>query len=486
MKGKIVFLSILAIFLALAIVQPAVAQTAKDYGYADPKTYTPSHEAYRKEKAFYDDPRPSFKTLGPAVLVPKEMYADITGDPEEAKKLWTEVVGFKAPDVVGKVCPEIKPGKYTYKDVQGNECFKKLLPPSLYARIHKEGPPIANAIEEFEIIPTRQYYKHKRVTEATKKNEGKTKLDDKGYLIHTTWAGGYPFPRPSGNFKAQQVMYNVEKRSLAWEQNFYIAGRLIGINKDLKVDSEQEYEVKSARFTGRTLMRPFGYLDKRAEERQEFKSFAFGFQSPRDSAGVLQVALFYSDVSKPDSLLLYIPAMRRVRKMTSSDTQDQVMGIDQTYDDNEGWMQKLSSTVYPYSFKVLEEGEYLVMAPTVDGSEYINKHGTAKNAKFERRPCYVIEMTQLDKSYVYSKRTFWVDKETFQWFIHETLDRKGRLFRTFHPVYGWHPETGVFSWMGYLCLNTDWVDNHVTWVTGVEHPAWWGRMDLNMGTIVKK
>jgi hypothetical protein len=26
----------------------------------------------------------------------------------------------------------------------------------------------------------------------------------------------------------------------------------------------------------------------------------------------------------------------------------------------------------------------------------------------------------------------------------------------------------------------------VTWVQAIEYPAWWGRMDLNMGSIVKK
>ena len=35
------------------------------------------------------------------------------------------------------------------------------------------------------------------------------------------------------------------------------------------------------------------------------------------------------------------------------------------------------------------------------------------NFEWERRPIYVVELTELDKSYVYSKRVLYIDKETF-------------------------------------------------------------------------
>jgi len=96
-------------------------------------------------------------------------------------------------------------------------------------------------------------------------------------------------------------------------------------------------------------------------------------------------------------------------------------------------------------------------------------------------------MTQTDPSYLYSKRVFWVDKETLLWISHETYDRRGRLYRTFHHVYGWDPDLGTFSRNGtpMICMS-DWVDNHVTWNGDNTVPAMWKRQDVSMESIVKK
>jgi hypothetical protein len=163
------------------------------------------------------------------------------------------------------------------------------------------------------------------------------------------------------------------------------------------------------------------------------------------------------------------------------------MGFDMTYDDNEGWMQKLSPKIYPYKYEIIDDREYLMLAHDMDGSAYITKKGTHRGAKFERRPCWVVQMTQLDPNYVYSKRVFWVDKEMLLWINHETYDRKGRLYRTFHHTYGWDPEMGVFSRNGaaMICMS-DWVDNHVTWDQDCTLPAQWRREDISMEGIVKK
>ncbi|HEX9156809.1 MAG TPA: DUF1329 domain-containing protein, partial [Syntrophales bacterium] len=357
----------LGFLLVIAALAPAL--TARAGEYPDPKNYIPTMIEVEKHKASQDDPRPYLTTFGPKQVLPKELYAKLSFDVDAMKSQWAELVGFKAPDVVGKVAPEIKPGKYTYKDLAKNPGLKALMWPDLYNRIKPGAPPHSGNIPEFEIIPTRQLYWALPIAEATKKNLGKTKLDAKGYLLGDTWAGGVPFPKPSGPFKAQQIMYNIEKRMLAWELNFYIISHVIGVNSSLNVDFDGGYDVKHVRLAGRTLMEPYGWFDKRAKERNEFKTFMFGFQAPRDVAGVYQQALYSNDQNTTDQLMLYIPSMRRVRKMSATDTQDPVMGQDQIYDDNEGWMQKLSATRYPYKYEVLEEREYLVPAATADGAE---------------------------------------------------------------------------------------------------------------------
>ncbi len=169
----------------------------------DLKTYMLTWSQMESRKKMWDDPRPFIKEWPMSRLLPKEIYSKLVFDEGKMKAAWSELVGFRAPDVVGKIAPDIKPGKYTYKDVQQNPGFKQLMFPDQYGRIKPGSAPHIGNIPEFEIIPTRQYYWSLPISEATKKNLGKTKLDDKGYLVWQTWDAGYAFPRPSGPQKAQ-------------------------------------------------------------------------------------------------------------------------------------------------------------------------------------------------------------------------------------------------------------------------------------------
>ena len=152
---------------------------------------------------------------------------------EEAKRQTAELVGFKSPDVVGKIAPEIKPGKYTYQDLEKSSGLKELFPPELQLHIRAAGPPLPCSIEEFEIIPTIQLYWYMRLCEATKQNLGKTKLDKDGYIVPRSWQGGYPFPRPSGELKAQQLYYSFEKRPGTYDFCYALRGEGLALTETL-------------------------------------------------------------------------------------------------------------------------------------------------------------------------------------------------------------------------------------------------------------
>ncbi|MBI5445720.1 MAG: DUF1329 domain-containing protein [Deltaproteobacteria bacterium] len=465
--------------------KPGTSWSAEDIPH--PSTYILSLAQLEKHKKPFDDPRPYLTTIGPKQVLPPKLYAKLSYDVNAMKEEWSELVGFKAPDLVGKIAPEIKPGKYSYKDLAKYPGLKELMWPEMYNRIKPGAPPHAGNIPEFEIIPTRQYYYALPIAEATKKNLGKSKLDAKGYLIPESWQGGYPFPKPSGPFKAQQVMYNVEKRSLAWELSFYLLGRIMGFTKDLKMDFDGSYDVAHLRLAGRTLMPPYGWFDERAKQRKEFKSYAFGFLAPRDVYGTVQGSTYFLDPTEADQLMIYIPSLRRIRKMSATDTQDPVMGQDQIYDDTEGWNQKLSPTRFPYKFEIVAEREYLCPASSIDGSEYISSKGfELHNVKMERRPMYVVKLTQLDPNYVYSYRLFYVDMETFNYIHVENYDRKGRLYRTFELAGGFHPEMGIFSWSGGIGVLKDHIDLHSGLSQSYQLPAFYTREDVSLQAITKK
>lgn len=445
----------------------------------DPRTYMPTFADLEKAKKFYDDPRSVY--AGPLSLknrLPKDLYEKLVFPVEEMKKEWAEVVGFRAPDLVGKKCPDIKPGKYTYKDLEKYPCFKELFPPETYNRIKPGGPPFAGNIPEFEIVPTQQFYHSLPVARMTKENASKVKSDAKGYLVGQTWEGGYPFPRPSGQYKALQIMNNVEKRYFGWDGSFVLLEETGGYRKDLSVDFEGSDLVRHLKLAGRSY-EPYGWFDERAKKRGEQRGFVMDFKGPRDYVGTAMSAIYYQEPSKSDLLMVYVPQLRRIRMLTSTDAQDPIQGQDLIYDDNEGFLQKLSPTTFPYKWEVLEDTEYLTQV--FDGTEYITRKGLEfRNVKFMRRPIYVVQGKQLDPNYVYSKRVFYIDKETF---THETVlnyDQKGRLYRSVTVGKRFEPNMGVFHMGGTYWLLKDHVDLHSNVIFEYQLPAFWKRKDVTL------
>ena len=159
----------------------------------------PTFSQWRELKATYDDPAPFMKGPGgdPKQYLPADMYKKVTFDINDMKKAWSDLVGFKAPDVVGKVAPEIKPGTYNYKDKDKYPGFKKLMDEDIYKRFNAGGPPHVGNCPEIKVVATKQHYWSLAIARASKENEGMTKQDDKGYLIQETYKTGFPFPRPS-------------------------------------------------------------------------------------------------------------------------------------------------------------------------------------------------------------------------------------------------------------------------------------------------
>jgi hypothetical protein len=456
------------------------------WGSAQQRDYKVTLADLEENKHFLDDPRPLFKgKLAYENWMPPDVYKKLTFDKEQMKSAWAEIVGFKAPDVVGKIAPEIKPGKYTYQDKEKHPGLKELMIPFYYDIFKPGGPPFAGNFPEITVIPTRQYYYALPVAEGTKKYAGQAKIDNAGYLAEDSYTAGLPFPKPSGPFKAAEIMYNWEKRYWHWE-NFFIAEYNKGYNKDLVMDYNGGIDWWDLRLQGRLLMEPYGWYDERARERKEYAVTLLRHVMPRDNYGTAFVINRYVPREELDQFHIYVNVLRRIRKMSATDTQDAVAGQDCIYEDKEGFSQKLNPKRYPYKFELIGEREYLVPTSTIDGSMYMSSKGLEfRNVEFERRPVYVIQGTQLDKNYVYSKRVFYIDKETFLLFHIQNYDQKGRLYRSMCTYTFFNPEMGMFGaiQVGFR----DHIDTHSAVLLNYVTPApWVTREHVNLGGLIAK
>jgi outer membrane lipoprotein-sorting protein len=122
------------------------------------------------------------------------------------------------------------------------------------------------------------------------------------------------------------------------------------------------------------------------------------FLSPADVRNTSFMNWSYSD-GRDDDQWIYLPALKRVRRISSDSKSDYFMGSDFTYDD--------LGDRHPN-----EDNHKLLREETVEGKD-----------------CYVIESVPKDPSYMYSKTITWVMKDNYLGLKREFYDNKGRLLK---------------------------------------------------------
>lgn len=123
------------------------------------------------------------------------------------------------------------------------------------------------------------------------------------------------------------------------------------------------------------------------------------FQKPADVKGTGFLSWEYDDPSKDDDRWLYLPALKKVRRISGSSKNDYFMGSDFTYDDMGG--------------RSVDE----------------DTHTLLKEEMVDKRSCWVIRSVSKDKKYMYSRVHLWIDKESLFPLKSEYYDRDGKLLK---------------------------------------------------------
>jgi outer membrane lipoprotein-sorting protein len=130
------------------------------------------------------------------------------------------------------------------------------------------------------------------------------------------------------------------------------------------------------------------------------KSIMF-FMSPADVKNTSFMNWSY-DSDKSDDQWIYLPALKKVKRISSDSKSDYFMGSDFTYDDLGD--RKLDADVH----KLLKE-------ESVDGHD-----------------CYVVQSISKDEDYMYSKTITWIRKDNFVGVKKEFYDEDGELLKVLH------------------------------------------------------
>jgi outer membrane lipoprotein-sorting protein len=125
------------------------------------------------------------------------------------------------------------------------------------------------------------------------------------------------------------------------------------------------------------------------------------FHTPRDVRGT--ALLTFSHGVEPDDQWLYLPALRRVKRIASNNKSGPFMGSEFAYEDLS------SQEVEKYTYKYLKDDK-------VDGVD-----------------CFLVEQYPVSKDSGYTRLQAWLDKDEYRVRKIDFYDRKGALLKTLTP-----------------------------------------------------
>ncbi len=176
------------------------------------------------------------------------------------------------------------------------------------------------------------------------------------------------------------------------------------------------------------------------------------FLYPGDVKGTGFLTWDYDDVSKTDDKWLYLPAMKKTRRISGSSSKtDYFMGSDFTYDDMG-------------SRNVDEDEHKLLKEETVDGQK-----------------CWVIESTPKTKDEIYSRKIAWIRQDCLIALEVEYYDKMDKLHRKLELS---NIEQVDGFWVAKKMHMTNEQTNHQTMLT-ISNPKYNIKIDESAFTVAK-
>ncbi|MFM7736639.1 MAG: DUF1329 domain-containing protein, partial [Alphaproteobacteria bacterium] len=289
----------------------------------------------------------------------------------------------------------------------------------------EHGMPIT--ITDYKKVEVPRAYK-----EATEKYSGQAKLAPDGRNL-TGYVAGMPFPKidPADPQVANKIMWNFDRRGSAATddldlRNFdadtgtiYTGDKEMGVERHFLLD-----HLRGLNYDGRLFVDPKPKFEPNPEAVQG-KAGLYPILEPFDLKGVGTLSYRYMDTEKQDDTWLYLPTLRRVRRLSSAQRSDALFGQDADVDSYYGY----AGSPTWFDWKFLGEREML----GVFHAQNLPVKWAAGSANFafddvwEPRKVYVIEGTPRLAQYAYSKRIIFVDKETYAVLYSDIYYRAGNL-----------------------------------------------------------
>lgn len=334
-------------------------------------------------------------------------------------------------------------------DKTNGERIQGLVPDSVLNWV-KKGDFILE-IQELDYVP-RDYFPD-FARESFEKNFGRYDLDENDGIIDTETGRapkhivGLPFPKVETEDPGlpQKIMYNaLYMQYILGNLRFPFASIYLGRSGfEREVGAVWQQAALDGHSGARDMPNPDG-IEKYA---------ILLVRRPFDLAGTAVMLWRYRDPRKQDSSFGYVPAIRRVRRMSPANRSDAFLGSDFSVDDANGYdgkitafewkflgrQEMLAPALSPGPVRIVQkdEGEWETTKDIPAVTFGYQKEGwqgaswAPTNLAWVKRPAYLFEMIPKDPYYNYGPQTLWVEAEIFGCAYKVIHDKSGAYWKTF-------------------------------------------------------
>ena len=333
------------------------------------------------------------------------------------------------------------------------EDLRKLLPQAKHQWCIDIG--LKKGLITMPIVKTEYFPPSKGYQEATRKYAGDCKIGDDNQLVG--WVAGTPFPNPANALELAWNCYPEVSHGSSADDSKMPNSRFSWYIGD-KYEKYFSWWMCKKKFMGRTDIQPLPHLKGTESSNVSSKETIFITQ-PFEARGFSMIRVRYWDMDKNDDVYSYIPAIRRVRRLTGADVNDPLLGSDAIQDDFEVWRQKFTTQI---SFNVLECRDFLVPCTYTELPEGLCEGLPCFQVNWELRSLWVMEINIDDPDYMYSRRIIYIDREEGNYTIYwgEEYDQRGRKWRA--NGQGAVSDNGEGLRLGYAWIYMNCLTNHYT------------------------
>ena len=267
--------------------------------------------------------------------------------------------------------------------------------------------------------------------EATEKYSAQVKLAEDGtHLIDHI--AGMPFPvvDPNDPMAATKHMFNFNAAIAVDDldlRNFDCDTGAIGSDGDpLRV--ERHFFIEHLRrlyFRERLIQDPKPEME--SEDGSRYKEALYPFIEPFDLKGTGFTSNRYQDHTCQDDSWLYLPQLRRVRRLSSAQRSDALFGQDTDQDSYAGYAGNVAWMAWKYL------GEKTILASFHSKNlpvKWLPPSGNyLHDDAWEPRDVWVVEGISKLPQYAYSKRVIYLDKDIYRIPYTDIYDQGGELWK---------------------------------------------------------